>query len=125
LREFGGTAVFEALSLGAVPVVADFGGPGDIVNSNVGYKIALTNEADMVSKLESVLRRLAEDRPHLESLRQQGLKYAREHLTFDGKARAVTDVLLWASGRASKPKLQPPERVMTMVGQRPQYAGGE
>src|SRR5262249_49875437 len=41
LREFGGTVVFEALSLGAVPIVADFGGPGDIVNPNVGYKIAL------------------------------------------------------------------------------------
>ena len=41
LREFGGAVVFEALGLGAVPVVADFGGPGDIVAPDVGYKIAL------------------------------------------------------------------------------------
>ena len=116
LREFGGQVVFEALSLGAVPVVADFGGPGDIVTPDVGYKIPLTNEDDMVLKLEAVLRRLVEDRTHLEALRQQGMKYAREQLTFDGKARAVTDVLLWTLGRASKPKLQPPERLAPITG---------
>ena len=36
LREFGGAVIFEALALGAVPVVADFGGPGDIINSQIG-----------------------------------------------------------------------------------------
>src|SRR5262249_8646097 len=101
LREFGGTVVFEALSLGAVPVVVEFGGPVDIVNSNVGYKVRLTNEADMVCKLESILKRLAEDRNHLETLREHGMVYAREHLTWDGKARAVTEILLWVTGRGS------------------------
>jgi glycosyltransferase involved in cell wall biosynthesis len=116
LREFGGQVVFEALSLGTVPVVADYGGPGDIVIPDVGYKIPLTNETDMVLKLEAVLRRLVEDRTHLEALRQQGMKYARGQLTFDAKARAVTDVLFWALGRASKPKLQPPERLVSTEG---------
>jgi glycosyltransferase involved in cell wall biosynthesis len=114
LREFGGGVVFEALSLGAVPVVADFGGPGDIVNANVGYKIPLTNEADMILKLESILKRLAEDRTHLETLRHQGMAYAREHLTWEGKALLVTDILLWVTGRGSKPNLEPPERIATL-----------
>ena len=48
LREFGGAVIFEALGLGAVPVVADFGGPGDIVTPQVGYKIALMNEDDLI-----------------------------------------------------------------------------
>jgi glycosyltransferase involved in cell wall biosynthesis len=111
LREFGGAVIFEALGSGAVPVVADFGGPGDIVIPQVGYKIALVNEDDLILKLEAILKHLAEDRNHLETLRQQGMAYAREHLTWDGKARAVSKVLCWATGHGPKPALQPPERL--------------
>ncbi len=108
LREFGGAVIFEALALGAVPVVADFGGPGDIVTPQVGYKIALRNESDLILKLGSVLRHLADDRNHLEKLRQQGMAYAREHLTWDGKARVVSRVLRWATGHGPKPALDRP-----------------
>jgi glycosyltransferase involved in cell wall biosynthesis len=107
LREFGGAVIFEALAMGAVPVVADFGGPGDIVTPQVGYKIALMNEDDLILKLKSVLRRLADDRNHLETLRQEGMAYAREHLTWDGKARVVSRVLDWATGHGPKPAPDP------------------
>jgi glycosyltransferase involved in cell wall biosynthesis len=109
LREFGGAVVFEALAYGVVPVVADFGGPGDIVNSRVGYKIPVTNEVDMLLKLESSLKHLAEDRGHLRTLRRQTIAYAREYLTWDAKARMVTDILRWATGAGLKPDLSPPK----------------
>jgi glycosyltransferase involved in cell wall biosynthesis len=111
LRELGGTVIFEALGLGPVPVVADFCGPGDIVNPDVGYKIPLVNEEDMLLRLQSVLKYLAEDRNHLETLRHHGMTYAREHLTWEAKARVVSKILLWASGRGPKPTLRPPQRV--------------
>lgn len=108
LREFGGAVTFEALAMGAVPVVVDFGGPGDIVTPDIGYKVPLTNERQLVHSLESVLMRLASDREHLERLRRQGMTYARANLTWDGKARAVTEVLHWVTGHAPKPALFPP-----------------
>jgi glycosyltransferase involved in cell wall biosynthesis len=111
LREFGGAVVFEALGLGAVPVVADFGGPGDIVTPEVGYRIELTNEADFVQKLESVLKRLAHDSDQLQILRANGIAYARERLTWQGKAETVSEVLRWVSGNGPKPDLQPPARL--------------
>ena len=41
LRDNGAGVVFEALATGAVPVVVDFGGPGDIVHPKWGTKCPL------------------------------------------------------------------------------------
>jgi len=109
LRDNGAGVVFEALASGAVPVVVDFGGPGDIVHPEVGCKVPLTNEADMVSQMEKILVELASDRDLLNRLRRQGMSYARECLTWDAKAERTTRVLNWAVGRASKPDLLPPK----------------
>ena len=109
LRDNGAGVVFEALGTGAVPVVADFGGPGDIVHSEVGYKVALTNESDMVSQIEKILTGLVHDRELLNRLRQQGMTYVRECLTWDAKAERTTRVLNWVSGRGPKPDLPPPK----------------
>jgi glycosyltransferase involved in cell wall biosynthesis len=103
--------IFEALGIGAVPVVADFGGPGDIVNPKIGYKIPLVSEDAIVGNLERILKRLADDRSHLETLRRQGMEYARQHLTWDRKAQVVSDILLWATKRGAKPDLRAPERL--------------
>jgi glycosyltransferase involved in cell wall biosynthesis len=109
LRDNGAGVVFEALASGAVPVVVDFGGPGDIVYPEVGYKVALTNESDMVLQIEKILAGLAGNRDLLNRLRQQGMAYARERLTWDAKAESTTRVLNWAVGRGPKPNLVPPK----------------
>jgi glycosyltransferase involved in cell wall biosynthesis len=109
VRDFGAGVVFEALGSGAVPVVADFGGPGDIVHAGVGYKVPLTNESEFVSQMEKILIVLAQDRDLLNRLRQQGISYARECLTWDAKAQRTTQVLNWAVRQGPKPDLPPPK----------------
>ena len=116
VREFGGAVVFEALAVGAVPVVADFGGPGDIVYPEVGYKVPLTNEGDVVSQMERILAGLAHDRDLLERLRQQGASFARECLSWDAKAQVVTRIMHWAMGQGPKPDLPPPKVLAADVG---------
>jgi glycosyltransferase involved in cell wall biosynthesis len=113
VHEFGGAVVFEALAMGAVPVVVDFGGPGDIVNPEVGFKVPLTNEEDVVSQIEKVLAKLADDADLVEQLRQRGMHYARECLSWDGKAQLVTEILTWVVGQGPKPNLQPPKTLPT------------
>jgi glycosyltransferase involved in cell wall biosynthesis len=108
IHEFGGAVVFEALALGVVPVVVDFGGPGDIVHPEVGFKVPLTNEKDVVLQIEKVLANLACDPDLLDQLRQQGMRYARERLSWDGKAQVVSQILCWAARRGPKPDLPPP-----------------
>ena len=109
VHEFGGAVVFEALAMGAVPVVVDFGGPGDIVNPEVGFKVPLTNENDVVLQIEKILAELAREPGLLDRLRQQGMRYARERLSWDAKAKMVTEILCWAARRGPKPDLLPPK----------------
>lgn len=109
LRDNGAGVVFEALATGAVPVVVDFGGPGDIVHPDVGCKVPLTNETDIASRMEKILVDLADNRDRLNHLRQQGMSYARECLTWDAKAQATTKVLNWVARRGPKPSLVPPK----------------
>jgi glycosyltransferase involved in cell wall biosynthesis len=113
LRDNGAGVVFEALGSGAVPVVVDFGGPGDIVRSDVGYKVPITNESDIVAGMERILTELEHDRARLERLRGQALVYVRECLTWDAKAKSVTRVLNWVVGRGQKPDLPPPKMLWT------------
>jgi glycosyltransferase involved in cell wall biosynthesis len=109
VRDFGAGVVFEALATGAVPVVADFGGPGDIVRPEVGFKVPLRNESDFVAQMEKILTELAANRDLLERLRQQGMTYARECLTWDAKAQSTTRVLDWVVRQGPKPNLPPPK----------------
>jgi glycosyltransferase involved in cell wall biosynthesis len=105
IREGGGGVVFEALASGTVPVILDYGGPGDIVHPHVGYKVAPTSEDDVVSQMGRILEDLAGDTDLLNRLRQQGMVYARECLTWDAKAQSSTLVLNWAVRRGPKPEL--------------------
>jgi glycosyltransferase involved in cell wall biosynthesis len=123
VREFGGGVVFEALAMGVVPVVADFGGPGDVVHPGVGYKVHLTSESDVVRQIEGVLADLARDPDLLEELRRQGMRYARECLSWDRKAQMVTQILTWALGQGPRPDLHPrkdtvPTELLAVAGDR-------
>ena len=107
IREGGGGVVFEALASGAVPVILDHGGPGDIVHPAVGFKVPPTNETDVVSQMEKVLADLAGNRDLLHRLRQQGMSYARERLTWNAKAQDTTRILHWVLRQGPKPDLSP------------------
>jgi glycosyltransferase involved in cell wall biosynthesis len=113
VRDFGAGVVFEALASGAVPVVADFGGPGDVVNPEVGYKVPLTTESDFVAHMEKILKELAHNPDLLQRLRRRGIAYVRDCLTWEAKAQAVTQILHWAVKQGPKPNFPPPKMLST------------
>ena len=109
VRDFGGGVVFEALAAGSVPVVVDFGGPGDIVNSEIGFKVPFSNETDVVLGIEKILETLANDEGLLHRLQDRGVLFARKQLTWEAKAEDTTRVLQWVVGQGPKPDLLPPK----------------
>jgi glycosyltransferase involved in cell wall biosynthesis len=111
IREFGGGVVFEALALGVVPLVVDYGGPGDIVNPEIGWKVQLTNENDMSSQIGKILEILASNRVLLSQLGERGKHFARKNLSWDGKAQSLTKILRWAVGQDPKPDFPLPKNL--------------
>ena len=109
VRDFGAGVVFEALANGVVPIVVDFGGPGDIVHREIGYKVPLTSEDDVVAQIERALKELVESRELLSKLRENAVAYARESLTWEAKAQNTTKVLNWVLHRGPRPDLVPPK----------------
>lgn len=122
VHEFGGAVVVEALAAGAVPVVADFGGPGDNVHPGVGFAVPLTNETDVIAQIEKLLTRLSEDRSLVRELRERGMNYAREAFSWGAKARKITGILEWVAGRGPKPQLPSP-KPLARLGRLPAVPG--
>jgi glycosyltransferase involved in cell wall biosynthesis len=56
-----GLAILEAMSCGCVPVVADFNGPGEIVESDYGVKIPLETPGQFVAEYAETLLCLSEN----------------------------------------------------------------
>lgn len=92
IREFGGAVVLEAMALGLVPVVVDYGGPGELVERGAGFKIPLASRGELVVAFRSVLANLSENAGSLRKLGQQARKRAIEQFTWDAKAQAVVKV---------------------------------
>lgn len=109
IRDFGGGVVFEALALGCVPLVADYGGPADIVTDDVGFRIPLTDLDKTREGFTAALEKLETDRALLRRMSEAGQVFARDSLSWDGKVTQTTQVLEWACGRGEKPHLVPPK----------------
>jgi glycosyltransferase involved in cell wall biosynthesis len=108
IREFGGGVVFEALAHGVVPIVAAYGGPGDIVYPDIGFKINLSDEAQMQVDMTAILEHLDRDREELRRLSTKGQAHALQDLSWDGKAKLTSSILCWCLGLEPKPVLLPP-----------------
>ena len=61
VHDFGGGAVLEAMAMGLVPIVVDYGGPGELVTEGTGYKVAMGDRASIVREYRRILGELATD----------------------------------------------------------------
>ena len=81
LKELGGGAVVEGMAAGLVPIVVDYGGPGEIVRDSFGFKVPLGPEPEMVRGFALALARLVEQPQLLLELRERAREHAWRHFT--------------------------------------------
>jgi glycosyltransferase involved in cell wall biosynthesis len=99
IREFGGGAVIEAMALGLVPIVVDYGGPGEIVTDETGFRVPIGTRASIVESLTSLLTKLAYGRENLAGFAINGLQRIDALYTWEKKALQLLEVYDWVTGR--------------------------
>jgi len=100
IREFGGGVALEAMAVGVVPVVPNYGGLGELVSDRTGFLIDMGSRAQIIGRLRDTLTRLAE-RPDLID-EKSGLAHRRAHEQFSwsAKAKQTLAVYDWVTGQS-------------------------
>ncbi|WP_368661465.1 glycosyltransferase [Paracoccus sp. (in: a-proteobacteria)] len=104
IREFGGGAVLEAMALGVVPIVVDYGGPGELVTAETGFKVAINPRNQIITDLSVLLERIAADPSVLPRMAAAARSRVQADFTWSAKARQIEQV--WRAvltGAASLP----------------------
>lgn len=89
IREFGGGVVLEAMARGLPSVVANYGGPAELVDESTGFRFDFDSEVTLQSSLRLALETAVRQPDRLSEMSINCLRNARERHTWDAKAEAV------------------------------------
>lgn len=108
VREFGGGVVLEAMSLGVVPVIVDYAGPGELVDSSTGFKIPIGSRSAVIEGFRKTLTNIVESPDCLPGLSENCRNRIRQEFVWSAKAAKILDIyqsLLDSSGHSgSQPR---------------------
>jgi glycosyltransferase involved in cell wall biosynthesis len=102
VREFGGGAVIEAMALGLVPIVMDYGGPGEIVTDDTGFRVPIGPRDRIVANIAKLLEEMLEC-GRLADLAANGHQRVQSLYTWDRKAEQLREVYRWMLGLRKGP----------------------
>lgn len=88
LRDSGGSALLEAMSLGLPVVCLDWAGPAEIVNAASGVKVSIADPARAIADMTSAFARLRDEPAWRESLALGAVERARA-FTWAAKRRLL------------------------------------
>jgi glycosyltransferase involved in cell wall biosynthesis len=92
IREFGGGVVVESMALGVAPIVADYAGPSELVDDNIGIRVGFHDEQSLIEGMGDAFS-LVIHSPHiLDTLGAAGREKVLEKLTWEAKSRQIIAV---------------------------------
>jgi glycosyltransferase involved in cell wall biosynthesis len=104
IREFGGGAVLEAMAVGVVPVIVDYGGPPELATEETAYLIPMGNRSKIIERLREVLTAIAKDPTQIEEKSRAAIRRIERFFTWDAKAEQISGIYQWVLGqRPTKP----------------------
>ena len=110
VREFGGGVVLEAMALGLMPVVVNYGGPGELVTDATGYRIPIGSRAEIIQRLRAVFSSLVRTPEAIRTIGDRARARVLTHFTWKHKAQQPLAVYRWVRGEAERPDFGMPIR---------------
>lgn len=92
IREFGGGVVLEAMALGLCPIVVGYGGPGELVDDEIGVRLPLQARPRLVESMRSALRWAVSNRAEVRDRGRRARERVFERHTWDAKARWIREI---------------------------------
>ncbi|SRR5579883_292021 len=92
IREFGGAVVVEAMALGLTPIVADYGGPSELVDEETGIRVPFRDKSSLVEGIREAIARAVRCPAILDEFGAAGRRRVLEKLTWDAKAAQIVAV---------------------------------
>jgi len=89
IREFGGGVVIESMALGVVPIVADYGGPSELVDENTGFRAPFGDRQQLVAGMQRAFRKILRSPQILDTMGVAGRTKVMQKLTWNAKAKQI------------------------------------
>lgn len=92
IREFGGGVVLEAMALGVVPIVADYGGPSELVDEGCGVRVPFSDERSLTEGFERAIAKLLDMPGQIDCIGNAARQRALSEFTWKAKARKIVGI---------------------------------
>jgi glycosyltransferase involved in cell wall biosynthesis len=95
VRDFGGGVVLEAMACGTVPVVADYGGPGELVDADSGFALHMGNRKHLILQLKTRMTELVNGEHDLAAMSKNARARVETLYSWNAKAEQVLQIYHW------------------------------
>jgi glycosyltransferase involved in cell wall biosynthesis len=92
------------MALGMVPLIVDYGGPGEIVTAKTGFKIPIGTKRAITDHARAKLEEIAANRHDLKQMAKDGRQRIEALYTWERKAQQISEVYEWVSGTRDRPR---------------------
>jgi len=103
VREFGGGVVVEAMAVGVVPVVCEYGGPAELVSPGTGVAVPIGSREEIIERFRAVLGELCQHPERIDAMSARAVERAHKQFTWPAKAQQSIAVYRWITGATGKP----------------------
>jgi len=95
IREFGGGVVLEAMALGVMPLIVDYGGPAELVTSDCAIKIKLGDRDSIIEGIKDKISYLVNNPAIIDSYGDKACEVVQERYTWEKKAQKTLSIYEW------------------------------